>query len=87
MKVTYHAWISENIGLEEEVISIGESACTIQQILMTLCGQSRQKKQVFSDLSKIYIAVNNNMIHQKDIDTIKISEKDMVSFFPAISGG
>lgn len=84
MKLTYHAWIGETIGLDSE--DFGEPAKTLDDLLHMLQGQSHEKAQIFARLDRIYIAVNNQLVPKHRLD-LALSGSDCVSFFPAISGG
>ncbi|MBL4590141.1 MAG: MoaD/ThiS family protein [Alphaproteobacteria bacterium] len=86
MKVTYHAWISEIIGVSSEEIQIDKETF-ISDILSTIIERSIKNKNVFERLDKIYIARNDTLIDKNNLKKIAVSNDDTVSFFPAISGG
>lgn len=86
MKVTYHAWISETIGVSHEEIQIDKKTF-ISDILSTITERSIKNKNVFERLDKIYIAQNDTLIDKKNLEKIEVSNDDTISFFPAISGG
>ena len=85
MKLTYHAWISENIGVEEEYVTAETG--TLQDLIAILKNQGSIHEQIFSKLDKIYIAVNDRMVRKNELETTLLSSHDTISFFPAISGG
>ena len=86
MKVIYHAWISETIGVSSEEIQIDKETF-ISYILSSIIERSIKNKNVFERLDKIYIARNDTLIDKNNLKKIAVSNDDTVSFFPAISGG
>ena len=86
MKVTYHAWIAEDLGIIEENIDDADDS-SLYDLLNTIKKQNKRKEEIFSKMDNIYIALNNKLINKNSIENTNIKAEDTISFFPAISGG
>ena len=83
MKVLYFSWIKDNIGKNEEEISLDENIKTISDLINYLSTINENYKEVFSDLSTIKFSKNMNLVN---IDE-NISNNDEIAFFPPMTGG
>lgn len=86
MKITYFAWIAEQLGRDEELFAYPSTGTiNMKQLVSSLNGQYNGK--VFGDFNKIYVALNGVLVRKDKMEDVHIEPNDTVSFFPAISGG
>lgn len=86
MKITYYAWLANDFGTHEENIE-DESLKTVHDLIEYLKNQTPRKNEVFSNLDKLCISVNNELLDNAEIVSENINDSDQISFFPPISGG
>ena len=83
MKVLYFSWIKDNIGKNEEEISLDKNIKTISDLINYLITINENYKKVFSNLSTIRFSKNMNLV---DINE-NINNNDEIAFFPPVTGG
>ena len=83
MKLLYFAWISTKLGVSEELIDVPPDIKNVKGLIDWLISQGDAYKTVFSDLSLLRVAVNQEYV---DLDHT-ITSDDEVAFFPPVTGG
>ena len=83
MKLLYFAWIRTKLGVSEELIDVPPDIKNVKGLIDWLIKQGDAYKTVFSDLSLLRVAVNQEYV---DLDHT-ITSDDEVAFFPPVTGG
>ena len=83
MKILYFAWIRTNLGVSEELLDVPSEIKDVEGLLEWLINRGESYKNVFSDLSLIRVAVNQEFV---DLDNA-ITKGDEIAFFPPVTGG
>ncbi|PPR26297.1 MAG: hypothetical protein CFH34_01037 [Alphaproteobacteria bacterium MarineAlpha9_Bin4] len=83
MKVLYFSWIKDNIGKNEEDLSLNDNIKTISDLINYLITINENYKKAFSDISIIRFSKNMNLVN---IDEM-IDNDDEIAFFPPMTGG
>ena len=83
MKILYFAWIRTNLGVSEELLDVPSEIKDVEGLLEWLINRGESYKTVFSDLSLIRVAVNQEFV---DLDNA-ITKGDEIAFFPPVTGG
>ena len=83
MKLLYFAWIRTRLGVSEESIDVPPDIENVRGLIDWLINQGDAYKSVFSDLSLLRVAVNQEYV---DLDHTVTSD-DEVAFFPPVTGG
>ncbi|MBF96966.1 MAG: molybdopterin synthase sulfur carrier subunit [Pelagibacterales bacterium] len=83
MKVLYFSWIKDNIGKNEEDLSLNDNIKTISDLINYLITINENYKKAFSDMSIIRFSKNMNLVN---IDEM-IDNDDEIAFFPPMTGG
>ncbi len=83
MKLLYFAWIRTKLGVSEELIDVPPDIKNVKGLIDWLISQGDVYKTVFSDLSLLRVAVNQEYV---DLDHT-ITSDDEVAFFPPVTGG
>ena len=83
MKLLYFAWIRTNLGVAEELLDVPSEIKDVEGLLEWLINRGESYKNVFSDLSLIRVAVNQEFV---DLDNA-IAKGDEIAFFPPVTGG
>ena len=64
MKLLYFAWIRTNLGVSEESVDVPSEINDVRALLDWLINRDESYKAVFSDLSLIRVAVNQEYVDQ-----------------------
>ena len=83
MKLLYFAWIRTKLGVSEELVDVPPDIKNVKGLIDWLISQGDAYKTVFSDLSLLRVAVNQEYV---DLDHT-ITSDDEVAFFPPVTGG
>ena len=83
MKLLYFAWIRTKLGVSEELIDVPPDIKNVKGLIDWLISQGDAYKTVFSDLSLLRVAVNQEYV---DLDHT-ITSDDEIAFFPPVTGG
>ena len=83
MKLLYFAWLREKAGIAYEDVSPPESIATVADLIKWQISRGGVYSEVFSDISIIRIAVNQEYVDFEH----PISIGDEIAFFPPITGG
>ena len=83
MKLLYFAWIRTKLGVSEELIDVPPDIKNVKGLIDWLIKQGDAYKTVFSDLSLLRVAVNQEYV---DLDHT-ITSDDEIAFFPPVTGG
>ena len=83
MKLLYFAWIRTKLGVSEELVDVPPDIKNVNGLIDWLINQGDAYKTVFSDLSLLRVAVNQEYV---DLDHT-ITSDDEVAFFPPVTGG
>lgn len=81
VEVRYFAWLRERLGTDREMIASGAS--TVIELVAELRRQSEAHDLVFSDLTAIRAAVDQELV---DMDH-PIANAQEIAFFPPMTGG
>ena len=83
MKLLYFAWIRTKLGVSEELIDVPPDIKNVKGLIDWLISQGDVYKTVFSDLSLLRVAVNQEYVDLAHT----ITPDDEVAFFPPVTGG
>ena len=83
MKLLYFAWIRTKLGVSEELVDVPPDIKNVKGLIELLISQGDAYKTVFSDLSLLRVAVNQEYV---DLDHT-ITSDDEIAFFPPVTGG
>ncbi|MEE2699533.1 MAG: molybdopterin converting factor subunit 1 [Pseudomonadota bacterium] len=83
MKLLYFAWLREKAGIAYEDVSPPESIATVADLIKWQISRGGVYSEVFSDISIIRIAVNQEYVDFEH----PISIGDEIAFFPPMTGG
>ena len=83
MKLLYFAWIRTKLGISEELVDVPPDIKNVNGLIDWLINQGDAYQTVFSDLSLLRVAVNQEYV---DLDHT-ITSDDEVAFFPPVTGG
>ena len=83
MKLLYFAWIRTKLGVSEELVDVPPDIKNVNGLIDWLINQGDAYKTVFSDLSLLRVAVNQEYV---DLDHT-ITSDDEIAFFPPVTGG
>ena len=83
MKLLYFAWIRTKLGVSEELVDVPPDIKNVNGLIDWLINQGDAYQTVFSDLSLLRVAVNQEYV---DLDHT-ITSDDEVAFFPPVTGG
>ena len=83
MKLLYFAWIRTKLGGSEESVDVPPDIKNVKGLIDWLINQGDAYQTVFSDLSLLRVAVNQEYV---DLDHT-ITSDDEVAFFPPVTGG
>ena len=83
MKLLYFAWIRTNLGVSGESVDVPSEINDVRALLDWLINRGESYRAVFSDLSLIRVAVNQEYV---DLDH-PITKGDEIAFFPPVTGG
>lgn len=81
IELRYFAWLRERIGADREMINT--DAATIADLIAELRGKSDAHDLVFSDLSCVRAAVDQELV---DLDHPVQGARE-IAFFPPMTGG
>lgn len=81
IELRYFAWLRERIGADREMINT--DAATIADLIAELRGKSDAHDLVFSDLSFVRAAVDQELV---DLDHPVQGARE-IAFFPPMTGG
>jgi molybdopterin synthase sulfur carrier subunit len=81
IELRYFAWLRERIGADREMIRT--DAATIADLIAELRGKSDAHNLVFSDLSSVRAAVDQELV---DLDHPVQGARE-IAFFPPMTGG
>jgi sulfur-carrier protein len=83
MKITYHAWLREKVGVDEEVVDLPADVTDVGMLITWLSGRGQQFEDAFEFGEIVKVAVNNTYVH---IDH-PVKDDDEVILFPPTTGG
>ena len=83
MKLLYFAWIRTKLGVSEVLVDVPPDIKNVKGLIDWLINQGDAYQTVFSDLSLLRVAVNQEYV---DLDHT-ITSDDEVAFFPPVTGG
>jgi molybdopterin converting factor subunit 1 len=83
MKIIYHAWLKEMVGIGEEVVTLPAEVADVATLINWLSGRGERYEDAFEFSEIIKVAVNDAYVHNDH----PVSDDDDVMFFPPIAGG
>ncbi|MCP5091041.1 MAG: molybdopterin synthase sulfur carrier subunit, partial [Gammaproteobacteria bacterium] len=58
MKITYFAWLRDEIGIDEEVVTLPAEVTNVGMLLNWLSGRGQQNERAFEFIETVKVAVN-----------------------------
>jgi molybdopterin synthase sulfur carrier subunit len=83
MKITYFAWLKDEVGIDEEVISLPEEVTNVDMLLNWLSSRGQQYEHAFEFIEVVKVAVNQVYVENDH----PVTDDDEVILFPPIAGG
>ena len=83
MNIKYFSWVRDQIGIENENISISNNIKTVEDLINHLKTISNKHQNALSDTSIIRCAVNMEVVNLDHV----INDSDEIALFPPVSGG
>ena len=83
MKLLYFAWIRTKLGVSEELMDVPPDIKNVKGLIDWLINQGDAYKTVFSDLSLLRVAVNQEYASSDS----PVKAGDEVALFPPVTGG
>ena len=83
MKITYFAWLKDEVGIDEEVITLPEEVTNVDMLLNWLSGRGQQFERAFEFIEVVKVAVNQVYVENDH----SVTDDDEVILFPPIAGG
>ena len=82
MQILYFSWIRERLGVSSEEHKT--SAKTVDELINELRSADQRYAVVFEDLSKINVAVDQQLVYDWHHNLSGVKE---IAFFPPMTGG
>ncbi len=83
MKITYTAWIKDEVGIDEEVVTLPANVANVGMLLEWLSRRGQQHERAFEFIEVVKVAVNQEYVERDH----PVKDDDEVIFFPPIAGG
>ncbi len=83
MKITYFAWLKDEVGIDEEVITLPEEVTNVEMLLNWLPSRGQQFECAFEFIEVVKVAVNQVYAESDH----PVTDDDEVILFPPIAGG
>ena len=83
MKLLYFAWVRLEMGVSGETVEPPSDVLNVQALIEWLKERDTVSNKVFSDLTTVRVAVNQDYVGFEH--PVKIG--DEVAFFPPVTGG
>ena len=83
MKITYTAWLKDEVGVDEEVFTLPADVTNVGMLLDWLSRRGQQHERAFEFIEIVKVAVNQVYV---DSDH-SVKDDDEVILFPPIAGG
>ncbi len=83
MKITYFAWLRDEIGIDEEVVTLPAEVTTVGMLLNWLSHRGRRYQRAFEFIEIVKVAVNQVYVESDHT----VNDDDEVILFPPIAGG
>ena len=83
MKITYFAWLKDEVGIDEEVITLPEEVTNVDMLLTWLSSRGQQFERAFEFIEVVKVAVNQVYVENDH----SVTDDDEVILFPPIAGG
>ena len=83
MKITYFAWIRDEVGIDEEEITLPAEVTNVGMLIDWLASREQQNDRAFDFVEVVKVVVNRKYVHNDH----PVKNDDEVFFFPPIAGG
>ncbi len=83
MKITYTAWLKDEVGVDEEVITLPVDVTNVGMLLDWLSRRGQQYERAFEFIEVVKVAVNQVYVSGDH----SVKDEDEIIFFPPIAGG
>lgn len=83
MKITYFAWLRDNVGCEEEEITLPAEVTNVGMLIDWLSRRGPHYEKAFEFIEVSKVAVNQICVQNDE----PIKDDDEVIFFPPVAGG
>ena len=83
MKIRYHAWLRDNVGCDEENVTLPPGIATVGMLIDWLPRRGPDYERAFEFIEVSKVAVNEICV----TDDAPIHDDDEVIFFPPVAGG
>jgi molybdopterin synthase sulfur carrier subunit len=83
MKITYHAWLKDKVGIDEEVVTLPAEVRNVGMLIDWLGSRGERYEHAFEFIEVVKVTVNHVYV---DSDHA-VTDDDEVILFPPIAGG
>ncbi len=83
MKITYTAWLKDEVGIDEEVVTLPADVTNVHMLLDWLSRRGLQHERAFEFIEVVKVAVNQ--VYAAGDHSVK--DDDEIILFPPIAGG
>ena len=83
MKITYTAWLKDEVGIDEEVVTLPEEVTNVDMLLNWLPSRDQNFERAFEFIEVVKVAVNQVYVENDH----SVTDDDEVILFPPIAGG
>jgi molybdopterin synthase sulfur carrier subunit len=83
MKITYFAWLRDELGIDEEVVTLPAEVRNVGMLIDWLGSRGQNYERAFEFIEVVKVAVNHEYVDNNHT----ITNRDEVILFPPIAGG
>ena len=83
MKITYTAWLKDEVGIDEEVITLPADVTNVSMLLDWVSRRGQQHERAFEFIEIVKVAVNQVYVESDH----PVKDDDEIILFPPIAGG
>jgi len=83
MKITYAAWLKDEVGIDEELVTLPAEVRTVGMLVDWLGSRRERYEHAFEFIEVVKVAVNHVYVDNDHA----VTDDDDVILFPPIAGG